>query len=150
VGAQHVINELYIKDKQLKMKLSLDESVDNAVERHSTEKLETRKNEIYNLVFNALHDTQPTIKISRWLPGHAVYEQDISQEAHNRITQKPSMPLALDRTTLPLTPRVHHELDGFVHTCEHDAFPDILIREVSEADEETTTSSDEVQRSNTW
>eukprot|EP00930_Biecheleria_cincta_P070208 TRINITY_DN57857_c0_g1_i1.p1 TRINITY_DN57857_c0_g1~~TRINITY_DN57857_c0_g1_i1.p1 ORF type:complete len:681 (+),score=103.35 TRINITY_DN57857_c0_g1_i1:156-2045(+) len=150
IGAQHVVNELYLKDTILA--LALQERLSDLDQAQ----LDERIREIMDRVSDALHDDEPEIKMSRWLPGpgttemiaeahrggsgcnHAPaalnssdrlpsLEQLASEAAHRRLqrlTRKHQSHIfqAFDEHGFPGTPRAHHELDGFVHTDYHDAF----------------------------
>lgn len=192
VGDVHVLNELYLKDMTLELPVGV------APEGEDKTKLENRLEELRSIIRDAIHESDPEIKISRWEPGHVhenALEDDEKQqiEASSKIDDDDDD----DKSSVQLSPRTkkvlkefksredhdlhayrvahdhlllkaaqdlrhrrfgkrvfrkapaslsiafhdvrpHHELDGFVHVEEHDAFPDF----VSDASEEQVHSDD--------
>jgi len=148
VGSAHVVNELYLKDTRLKLE------VREQLPSRDQAQLDKRIEGIIRIVEKALSGSAPAIKISRWLPGEGTQELVLacqrgeaspgsSPRALDHLASKDAfrhlqeasrrhatlMALALENdTSQPLTPRAHHELDGFVHQDAHDAFvPNALV-----------------------
>lgn len=162
LGTQHVIDEIYLKDLHLKLKIQ------EALPIKDSRMLEERIRDIMEAIADALGEDDPEIKISRWLPGstlggsmdllehrgaHSEDAADVeagssermdeaaSQAAFKRLQEsqarhRRSMARALDSTSSVSSPRPHHELDGYVHTEAHDAFG--------------TTAAGEYQRGGTY
>jgi len=186
VGAVHVINELYLKDLELVLPVGVTPVGDDK------SNLERRIHNLRAAVKEAMHDTDPEIKISRWEPGHGPLKQRIKKKgenltaaskenekrassstksdeshayakvatedmdlhayrvAHDHLLLKAAQDLRHRRfkhighsDSMSISfhdVRPHHELDGFVHVEEHDAFPDF----VSDASEEQIDSCSDV------
>jgi len=159
VGAAHVVNELYLKDTELR--LELHEQL-GPLEQGQ---LDARLDGIADSVEKSLIGGSCELKISRWLPGEGTQElvlahsrgnpaqEGASERTLDRLAskdafrnlqaasmrhQRTNMALALENdTSQPRLPGVHHELDGFVHSGRHDAFAtNPSARLVSEEEEE--------------
>lgn len=166
VGAQHVVNELYLKDTQLLLELHEELGAEDQA------KLDARIEGLIDSVETGLSGSDPEIKVSRWLPGEGTQELVLAQQRGiphddttswtdlDRIASKDAfrnlneaarrhvtvvMELALENdTSQPLTPRAHHELDGFVHRDPHDAFkgnPRMSLTSEEEEEEEDEEES---------
>ena len=64
VGDIHVLNELYLKDETLMLPVGVK------AEGEDKENLRKRLKFLKDAVREAIHESNPEIKISRWEPGH--------------------------------------------------------------------------------